>query len=94
MSFLKKDQSIILDNSIKAAYIRFEKDTRYYELRLDKNLFDCWSITRINGRINTRLGSCKHEHFDCLSEAVARLNTMYSYRINNRKYKLIIFQKI
>ncbi|MFO9588748.1 hypothetical protein SDB66_13185 [Legionella pneumophila serogroup 6] len=35
---------------------RFEKDKRYYVLRLEKDLLDDWTITAINGRIKSKLG--------------------------------------
>lgn len=38
---------------------RFEKGTRYYTIRLEKDLFDDWTINVINGRINTKLGQSR-----------------------------------
>lgn len=35
---------------------RFEKDTRYYIIRLSKDLWDDWVITLSNGRIKSKLG--------------------------------------
>lgn len=77
-----------LNAYIQAVYMRFEKDTKYYELRLDRNLFGEWSITRVNGRINSSLGSCRHEHFDSLVSAIERLNTLAKYRVKHRKYRV------
>lgn len=36
--------------------MRFEKDKRYYVIRLEKDLLDYWTITAINGRVKTKLG--------------------------------------
>jgi len=38
---------------------RFEKDTRYYVIRLSKDLLDDWVITLINGRIKSKLGQSR-----------------------------------
>lgn len=38
---------------------RFEKNTRYYVMRLSKDLLDDWVITLINGRIKTKLGQIR-----------------------------------
>lgn len=42
---------------------RFEKDKRYYVLRLEKDLLDDWTITAINGRIKSKLGQKKNIGF-------------------------------
>ena len=38
---------------------RFEKDSRYYVIRLHKDLLDDWVITLINGRIKSKLGQSR-----------------------------------
>ena len=38
---------------------RFEKDTRYYVIRLEKDLLGDWVITVCNGRIKSRLGQSR-----------------------------------
>jgi hypothetical protein len=38
---------------------RFEKDTRYYVIRLSKDLLEDWVITLVNGRINSKLGQSR-----------------------------------
>jgi len=52
---------IYWDFSTKEAYhaIRFEKDTRYYSMRLEKDLFDDWILIATNGRIQSRLGQTR-----------------------------------
>jgi hypothetical protein len=36
--------------------LRFERDTRYYHLHLEQDLWGAWILTRVNGRRNSRLG--------------------------------------
>ena len=35
---------------------RFEKESRYYVIRLSKDLLEDWVITLVNGRIKSKLG--------------------------------------
>lgn len=50
-----------LDCSCKKHYheARFEKDTRYYVIRLETDLFGDWTISVINGRIKSKLGQTR-----------------------------------
>jgi hypothetical protein len=36
--------------------LRFERDTRYYQIHLEQDLWGAWILTRVNGRRNSRLG--------------------------------------
>jgi len=36
--------------------LRFERDTRYYQLYLEQDLWGACILTRVNGRRNSRLG--------------------------------------
>ncbi|MCR9192761.1 MAG: WGR domain-containing protein [Gammaproteobacteria bacterium] len=51
---------LIDDNTVnsheKYLFVRFEKDTRYYTIILQQDLFEDWTLTLINGRIQTLLG--------------------------------------
>lgn len=69
--------------------LRFERNTRYYELFLNKNLFDDWSLSIVNGRINSRLGCIRHENFSTLAEATIRMHDIAKYRTEKRKYHLV-----
>lgn len=48
---------------------RFEKDTRYYVIRLSKDLLEDWIITLINGRIKSKLGQSRTLAFANFNEA-------------------------
>ncbi|MCW8419957.1 MULTISPECIES: WGR domain-containing protein [Fluoribacter] len=48
---------------------RFEKDTRYYVIRLSKDLLEDWVITLINGRIKSKLGQSRTLAFANFNEA-------------------------
>ena len=47
---------------------RFEKDTRYYVIRLSKDLLEDWVITLINGRIKSKLGQSRTLAFTSFNE--------------------------
>jgi len=85
---------IVPSTEIKTVHLRFEKDTRYYELHLDKDLFDNWSITRVNGKTKTRLGQYRHEFFGSLDEAIKRVSDLSQYRVEKRKYKLVNYRYV
>jgi hypothetical protein len=36
--------------------LRSERDARYYQLHLERDLRGAWILTRVNGRRNSRLG--------------------------------------
>jgi predicted DNA-binding WGR domain protein len=52
---------------------RWERDTRYYELRVQQDLFGHWLLTRVWGRKDSALGQIRHEV--CVDQAEA--NTRY-----------------
>jgi hypothetical protein len=60
-----------LDFKTKELYhaARFEKDTRYYVIRLSKDLLEDWVITLINGRIKSKLGQSRTLAFANFNEA-------------------------
>lgn len=49
--------------------LRFEKDSRYYVIRLSKDLLDDWVITLINGRIKSKLGRIRTLAFSCFDDS-------------------------
>ena len=40
---------------------RWERDSRYYELRVQQDLFGHWLLTRVWGRKGSALGQIRHE---------------------------------
>jgi predicted DNA-binding WGR domain protein len=52
---------------------RWEKDTRYYVLSLEQNLFGIWVLTRVWGRKGTALGQLRREFAVSHEEGLARL---------------------
>jgi predicted DNA-binding WGR domain protein len=48
---------------------RFEKESRYYVIRLEKDLLEDWTITIINGRIKSKLGQSRTHAFPSYSDA-------------------------
>jgi hypothetical protein len=72
----------------KWRYLRFEKDTRFYELRLELDLLGHWVISAINGRKGSRLGKMVIHYYETKFEADIEFVKMMNYRVNRRKYKL------
>ena len=66
---------------------RFEKDTRYYVIRLSKDLLDDWVITLINGRIKSKLGQSRTLAFPNFSEAFEHFCLLAHMR-HQRNYTL------
>lgn len=80
----------LIDCEPKACYhaIRFEKDSRYYVIRLSKDLLEDWVITLINGRINSKLGQSRTLAFNSFSEGFEHFCTQAIIR-QQRGYQLI-----
>ncbi len=76
--------------SSRGKYLRFEKGSRYYSLILDKDLLGDWVITKVNGRINSRLGQIKHECCFSYKHAVSRFQELVWHRQFKREYRLRI----
>ena len=68
-------------------FARFEKETRYYTVILDKDLFDDWVITIANGRIGTKLGRIRTIAFPCVVDACDKFQAIIKTR-NKRGYVL------
>jgi hypothetical protein len=66
---------------------RFEKESRYYVIRLSQDLLEDWVITLINGRIKSRLGQSRTLAFADFNEgfnqfcALAKLRTLRGYTL-------------
>ena len=71
--------------------IRFEKDTRYYAMRLEKDLLDDWIIIVIKGRSQTKLGQIRTLAFACYSDAFDHFCGMIQVRLK-RHYHLRSYQ--
>ncbi|KTD71726.1 hypothetical protein Lste_0011 [Legionella steelei] len=69
---------------------RFEKDTRYYVIRLSKDLLEDWVITLINGRIKSKLGQSRTLAFANFNEAFDYFFLLTKVR-HQRGYQLKTF---
>ncbi|EMQ2878805.1 WGR domain-containing protein [Vibrio navarrensis] len=65
---------------------RFIKGTRYYELRLKRDLFG-WVVLKCYGRINTRLGQIRTVPFETEQAALAYIEQACAQRLK-RGYSL------
>ena len=70
---------------------RFEKETRYYVIRLEHDLLGDWIITASNGRIKSKLGQTRTIAFSNFTEAFDHFCIMAKER-NQRGYHLITYQ--
>lgn len=71
--------------------IRFEKDTRYYSMCIEKDLLDDWVIVVINGRTQTKLGQIRTLAFASFSDAFDHFCSMIQVRLK-RHYHLKSYQ--
>ncbi len=69
---------------------RFEKDTRYYVIRLSKDLLEDWVITLIKGPIKSKLGQSRTLAFANFNEAFDSFCQLAKIR-HHRGYQLKIF---
>ena len=67
----------------------FIKNTRYYSIRIIRDLFGYWVILRNFGRKDAKKGRTITEICDNLAHAKARFDDLCHYRVNNRHYKEI-----
>ncbi len=70
--------------------IRFEKDTRYYSILLEKDLLDDWVLVVTNGRIQSRLGQVRTIAHTSFADAFNHFCDMIDVRIK-RGYRLKIY---
>lgn len=79
----------LLNYDLKEFYssLRFERDTRYYELRLNKDLLGDWIITLINGRIKSKLGQSRTLAFVDFDKGLEQLIQLCTTR-HRRGYHL------
>ena len=70
------------------SYLRWEKDTRYYEAHLHQDLWGGWVLTRVWGRRGTALG--KISHSPCVSYGDGREQvTEVQTRRTQRGYRTV-----
>ena len=83
----------VLNFNISETYhmIRFEKDTRYYSMSIEKDLLDDWIIIVINGRTQTKLGQIRTLAFSCYSDTFDHFCRMIQVRLK-RHYHLKSYQ--
>lgn len=80
--------------------VRFEKDTRYYVIRLEQDLFEHWTINAINGRIKSKLGQSRILAFDSFEAAfdafceMAKIRYQHQYGIKSFFTKSIILKTL
>lgn len=66
---------------------RFEKDSRYYVIRLSQDLLEDWVITLINGRIKSKLGQSRTLAFANFNDGFEHFCALAKLR-HQRRYQL------
>lgn len=74
---------------MRGSHLRFEKDTRYYVLRLEPGLFGEWCLARVWGGKQSRSGGNISEYYEEYDEAQRRLEHLASFREKRRGYTRI-----
>ena len=82
------DPVLALSPELPGRYARWEKDTRYYELRVQQDLFGNWLLTRVWGRKGSALGQIWHELCENYPAGIAKFNQA-EVRREQRGYRLI-----
>jgi predicted DNA-binding WGR domain protein len=63
---------VTVERAVEWLHSRWERDTRYYELRVQQDLFGHWLLTRVWGRKGSGLGQIRHAVCVDQTEANAR----------------------
>lgn len=71
-----------------ALFSRWERDTRYYELRLQQDLWGDWLLTRVWGGKGTALGQIRRELCEHYSDGLLRHKIAEAQR-EKRGYRLV-----
>ncbi|HEM7073803.1 TPA: WGR domain-containing protein [Legionella pneumophila] len=79
----------LIDCAPKEQYhaARFEKESRYYVIRLSKDLLGDWVITLVNGRIKSKLGQSRTLAFNNFNKgfdhfcALAKIRHLRGYQL-------------
>lgn len=69
--------------------LRWEKETRYYEVHLQQDLWGTWVLTRIWGRRGSPMGQVRRIPCASYAEAMKQLAAVRSQR-KKREYETVI----
>jgi predicted DNA-binding WGR domain protein len=67
---------------------RWEKDTRYYEAHIQRDLWDGWTVTRVWGTRGAANGGTKREPAGSYADALSKLAAIGDRR-EKRGYRLV-----
>ena len=97
-SFILSYLNLNHSNSFHAA--RFEKETRYYSIQLERDLLGDWTIVASNGRKNSKLGRTRILAFPDFSYAfkefckIVQIRFQRGYRLTNYLTSNLLFDSI
>ena len=69
--------------------LRWEKETRYYEIHLQQDLWDDWVLTRIWGRRGSPMGQIRRIPCQSYDDAATKLANVRSQR-KRRGYEPVL----
>jgi len=65
----------------KPIHIRWEKDTRYYRVVFQKDLFCTWCLTLVWGKRNASLGQIKHLSVKSYQDGIQKISDIEKLRL-------------
>lgn len=65
-------------------FIRFEKESRYYELRIVKDLLGDWTLISANGRIKSKLGQSRIQAYNSFNEVLIQF--YHSIKLRHQRH--------
>lgn len=68
--------------------LRWHKDTRYYEIYVERDLWDGWVFTRVWGQRGSALGQIRRE--PCESYALAERKLKAAERLRRRRGYVLV----
>ncbi len=67
--------------------LRWVRGTRYYRVHLEQDLWSSWILTKVNGRVGTRLGRARSHETPSIEAALLELAAIAKRR-RQRRYDL------
>ena len=69
-------------------HLRFEKETRFYTVCLEQDLFEDWVVMATNGSMRSKVGTSRTLPFDDYNSALAKCYELVKVR-HQHKYQII-----
>ena len=70
--------------------VEFAKGTRYYQFKLEQDLWCNWVVTRCFGSRQKRGGREMREYYDSYKSGIDRIRSLVEFRQKSRGYTFVI----